>query len=198
MSLPFADRPEESSIYQDLKTVTLQDLTPDQFDALKARMFAEGVNGLEDEYRRLLLLGLASDKISTSGPIPDAGKIQIYTQSSDAESALVRPPKGEVWKIQGISTRAVSAPTGSSTYYTFLSSQDQLDTSPAIPTVVNMDLYYSVLTSASQYLPTESIFEEVFQPFLIDHGMFVRLWCDFDGIAAGTDVKWIVGYQRIR
>jgi len=69
MTLPFADKPEASRVYQDLKTKVLQNLTPDEFDSLKASMFSEGVNGLEDEYRRLLLLGLASDKLSVAGPI---------------------------------------------------------------------------------------------------------------------------------
>lgn len=75
MSLPFADKPEDSSIYQDLKTVTLQDLTPAQFDALRARIFSEGVNGLEDEYRRLKLLGEASGSSSSSGILRNSIKI---------------------------------------------------------------------------------------------------------------------------
>ena len=69
MSLPFAVKPEESDIYQDLKGVKLADLTPTQFDQLRERLFSEGVNGAEDEYRRLLLLGLAGNAISTSGPV---------------------------------------------------------------------------------------------------------------------------------
>jgi len=75
MSLPFADKPEDSSIYQDLKTVTLQDLTPEQFDALRARMYSEGVNGLEDEYRRIKLLGEASGSSSSSGLLRNSVKI---------------------------------------------------------------------------------------------------------------------------
>ena len=54
MTLPFSDKPEKSSIYQDVKTETLQELTPDQFDAFKARMFAEGVNGFPHRSEVLL------------------------------------------------------------------------------------------------------------------------------------------------
>jgi hypothetical protein len=86
MSLPFADRPEESSIYQDLKTVTLQDLTPEQFDALRGRMFSEGVNGLEDEYRRLQLLGEAAGVTSSSGILRNSIKIASATMVDNAVS----------------------------------------------------------------------------------------------------------------
>lgn len=111
MTLPFSDKPEKSSIYQDVKTTTLQDLTPDQFDQFKERMFAEGVNGLEDEYRRLILLGLASDKISLSGPLDDAQVVEITdtTGSGNPTGTLFQPEKGQVWQITGAATRALNA-----------------------------------------------------------------------------------------
>ena len=84
MTLPFADKPEESSIYQDLKTITLQDLTPAQFDSLRARMFSEGVNGLEDEYRRLKLLGEASGSTSSSGILRNSVKIGTVAMTDGA------------------------------------------------------------------------------------------------------------------
>lgn len=111
MTLPFSDKPEKSSIYQDVKTTTLQDLTPDQFDQFKERMFAEGVNGLEDEYRRLILLGLASDKISLSGPLDDAQIVEITdtTGSGTPTGTIFQPDKGQVWQLTGASTRVLNA-----------------------------------------------------------------------------------------
>ena len=104
MTLPFSDKPEKSSIYQDVKTETLQELTPDQFDAFKARMFAEGVNGLEDEYRRLLLLGLASDKIGISGPMPKTSQIINVTASASGSNVeIFTAGEGEVWQVMGLS-----------------------------------------------------------------------------------------------
>lgn len=102
--MPFSDKPEKSSIYQDVKTETLQELTPEQFDAFRARMFAEGVNGLEDEYRRLLLLGLASDKLSTSGPIPET--MELIDQTFDTPNTykdFYTPAKGTVYQLMGVS-----------------------------------------------------------------------------------------------
>ena len=111
MTLPFSDKPEKSSIYQDVKTTTLQDLTPDQFDQFKERMFAEGVNGLEDEYRRLILLGLASDKISLSGPLDDAQIVAILdtTGTGSPSGIIFRPDKGQVWQLTAASTRQLNA-----------------------------------------------------------------------------------------
>ena len=102
MSLPFADSPDKSSIYNDLKVKKLVDLTADDFDAFRARMDAQGVEGLEDEYRRLLLLGLASNKLSSSGVIPDTQQIiqRTYTSTGDDE-IFFRPDKGEVWQLVG-------------------------------------------------------------------------------------------------
>ena len=106
MSLPFADRPEESRVYQDLKTKVLTNLTADEFDSLKASMFAEGVSGLEDEYRRLLLLGLASDKISTSGPIPGTFQVVETELTSATTFTAFQCPAGEVYQIMAASCEA--------------------------------------------------------------------------------------------
>jgi len=99
MTLPFSDKPEKSSIYQDVKTETLQELTADQFDAFRARMFAEGVNGLEDEYRRLLLLGLAADKLSVSGPIPNTQLMIELDVSTATYHDIHEAGPGEVWQF---------------------------------------------------------------------------------------------------
>ena len=99
MSLPFADRPEESRVYQDLKTKVLTNLTANEFDSLKASMFAEGVSGLEDEYRRLLLLGLASDKVSVAGPIEVKNVQLVLSGSEDDPTIFFQPAVGQIWEL---------------------------------------------------------------------------------------------------
>jgi len=104
MSLPFADSPDKSSIYNDLKVKKLVDLTADDFDAFRLRMDAQGVEGLEDEYRRLLLLGLASDKLSISGALPET-TVALFFEVSDSDgyaSFTFTPNKGEVYALTGI------------------------------------------------------------------------------------------------
>ena len=99
MSLPFAGPPEESQIYTDLKGVKLADLTADQFDQLRERLFSEGVNGTEDEYRRLLLLGQAGQKVASSGPIPGSMKIVSVSYDDNQYYTLIEPGKGEVYQL---------------------------------------------------------------------------------------------------
>lgn len=128
MSLPFADKPDQSSIYQDLKTTVLQDLTPDQFDQFKSRMFAEGTHGLEDEYRRLILLGLASDKISTSGPLANTQFVESFNNpGSTGTFVLFTPSDGEVWQICAVGIQSFG--TGST--YVKLEIKDN-DTNKAV------------------------------------------------------------------
>ena len=198
MTLPFADKPVNSRVYQDLKTKVLQNLTADEFDSLKASMFSEGVNGLEDEYRRLLLLGLASDKVSVAGPLANSGEVKTYTQSNDALSPVVRPPVGEVWQIIAIAVANSAAPSGSSNYFLFLSDEAMLNASPDIPTAGN-DLFYSSATSASTNIAFESIVEDHnAQPFVLTNSMFLRPYNNFDGMATGATTEWRVAYVRIR
>ena len=103
MSLPFADKPEDSSIYQDLRVTKLVDITASDFDAFRARMDAQGTEGLEDEYRRLLLLGLASNQVSLSGPLGNTQFVSQSTLDDDGFYTNFTPSIGEVWQIVGIS-----------------------------------------------------------------------------------------------
>lgn len=111
MTLPFSDKPENSSIYQDLKTQTLDEITDANFNAFKTRLFAEGVNGLEDEYRRLVLLKLASDKLFTSGPLNEASNVNVTdtTGSGSPKGTVFQPSAGQVWQFMGASTSTLNA-----------------------------------------------------------------------------------------
>ena len=111
--LPFAPPPKDSSLYQQLESTTLQTLTPDQLDTIRAKTFSQGTEGNEDEYRRLLLLGLGADKLSISGPLPGTQKIIQTTYTSTGDDAdFFKPDQGEVWQIVGGDTLAVGG-TGS-------------------------------------------------------------------------------------
>lgn len=103
MPLPFGGKPEDSPIYSDMKTKKLSELSATDFDSFRSRMFSEGINGLEDEYRRLLLLGMASDQISLSGPMPDTQKLVQITTTSNGYHRFFTPAAGEVWLCVGAS-----------------------------------------------------------------------------------------------
>jgi hypothetical protein len=101
MPLPFAPPPKDSSLYQQLESTTLKTLTIDQLDTIRSKTFSQGTEGTEDEYRRILLLGLASSQLSISGPIPGTTKIVSGAQVGDADEAEVFRPDndGSVWTL---------------------------------------------------------------------------------------------------
>ena len=102
MTLPFSDKPEKSRVYNDLKTLDLDELTQDQFDALRASMKSEGVNGLEDEYRRLVLLQMAGNIFPSGAPFGPL-EIKQVTFTDAGEQVLLTPGVGEVWLITNFS-----------------------------------------------------------------------------------------------
>lgn len=77
MTLPFADKPELSRVYADLKTKTLSQITSTELDALKESIFTEGVNGVEDELRRLLLVQLLTTGVATTGGGGGSGNVVV-------------------------------------------------------------------------------------------------------------------------
>lgn len=102
MTLPFADKPELSRVYADLKTKTLSQITSTEIDALKESIFTEGVNGVEDELRRLLLVQLLTTGIATSGggggtsnvvvtntPLPVQANVTNATLDVDVQNATL-------------------------------------------------------------------------------------------------------------
>jgi hypothetical protein len=99
MPLPYAPPPKESKVYTDLKNLKITGVTADQLDTLKGELYAQGVDGSEDEMRRLKLLGEVSNQQSSSGPIP--GSMQVISVTYDANQYydIFTPSKGEVWKV---------------------------------------------------------------------------------------------------
>ena len=179
MTLPFSDKPEKSSIYQDVKTTTLQDLTPDQFDAFRARMFAEGVNGLEDEYRRLVLLGLASDKLSLSGPMP--GTMQLVDASSSTSGSaftIFRPDQGQVWQLIAMDF-TMTGGTGNTTIINYLAS-----------TTDSVKIYE--VTSASTSI---IISDDIDAPIYLTYDVYLRgIWAR----TSGTEGNYTAAVVRVR
>ena len=110
MTLPFADKPEESRVYQDLKELFLSQLNNTQFDQLDQSIKSQGTNGLEDEYRRLVLLKLASEQLTA----PAVTGIQTLARVDDTSGTasfdtLFRPAEGETWLLNGAALGAFNA-----------------------------------------------------------------------------------------
>jgi len=198
MPLPFAPPPKDSSLYQQLESTTLQTLTPDQLDTIRAKTFSQGTEGNEDEYRRLLLLGLASDQISISGPLAGGADIAQYTQDSGSAPAVIRPPKGEVWQIQAVALFNSLALTGNQAYYLFMSTEESMAVS-TLPGTLHGDVQQSGTSSASTTMAWETLHEDLGGgPLQITHDLFLRWYGNFANTQTGNILTWSVGYIRVR
>lgn len=111
MPLPFAPKPAESRVYQSLKDELLTELTADQFDSLRQSVYAQGIEGAEDEYRRIILLGLASNQVSVSGPFPGSGAINAVEITSNTDTNVLEPDVGESWEVTAMSTGTMGSGT---------------------------------------------------------------------------------------
>jgi hypothetical protein len=121
MPLPFAPKPDASRVYSSLKDKLLTEITADNFDDLKGSVYAQGTDGAEDEYRRLLLLGLAADKISLSGPLAGTDaeptckiiKITDTTGTGSPDGIVFQPDEeGEVWQLVSAGLGTLNANSG--------------------------------------------------------------------------------------
>ena len=112
MPLPFAPKPDESKVYQSLTSVLLDDVTASQFDSLRATVYAQGSDGAEDEYRRLLLLALASNKYGF-GPIDECTITKTRT-TDNAKITIFQPEEHEVWQL--IAAGATTSGTSSANF----------------------------------------------------------------------------------
>jgi hypothetical protein len=102
MPLPYAPPPKDSKVYRDLKNLKISSVTADQMDTLKAQLFAQGVNGSEDEMRRLQLLGEVSNQQSSSGPIPGTCTVTEISYDANQYYNYFIPGEGEVWKVMAV------------------------------------------------------------------------------------------------
>ena len=95
MPIPDGGNPKESNVYTQLRTKTIQTVTPDNFDVPKDPVYIQPDN--EDEARRLKLWGELTGSISSSGPI-DIKRITA-TVSSAATYEFHKPDEGEIWVL---------------------------------------------------------------------------------------------------
>ena len=111
MTLPFADKPEKSSIYSDLTSSKLSEITNANFEAFLDRFFASGTDGLEDEYRRLALLQFITGKQTypqVTGTMQNLN-VTDTTGTGNPTGTLFQPDVGQTWLLCGASTGTLNA-----------------------------------------------------------------------------------------
>ena len=169
MPLPFAPKPDESKVYQSLKSVLLDEVTPTQLDHLRSEVFAQGTDGTEDEFRRLVLLGAAALASSSSGPIPGTG-ITYYKQqtSTGSRGTLFNPDEG-CWQVGPVSFQ-LSNNTGSVAVQAWIEADDDTSTNRRV-------LWADASTSSTSY----ATLHENLAPVYIDANTTVKV--EFTGTA---------------
>jgi hypothetical protein len=118
MPLPFAPPPKDSTVYRDLSTKKISDLTPTLLDSFKENGYAQGVDGSEDELRRLRLLFDIYNSQSAQGVVADSDFYQVVTMNYDVSGTPVIVPDGQVIQVQlVILNNNTSASGGGSTSF---------------------------------------------------------------------------------
>lgn len=187
----YAPNPNNQDIYNQLATISLNDLTAEQIDNLTNPVKLSSVN--QDALITMDIVNKAAKR--TGQVMPNKGSIIKYVQTSNDEQAVVRPPSGEVWEIMGISTNCSEAPTGSQSYYFYYSTDATIASNP-VPGA-NNDMFVSSINSASTNLAWEVLSEDFTPRTLIaTHDVFPRLYNSFGTMPVGAVCNWIVAYVR--
>ena len=190
----YAPNPEAQDIYKGLAQQKLSDVTGSQIQNLTDPVFIQAEN--QD---RLITMNIINEAAMRDGlPIPDSGGVAQYTQTSNAAAPIIRPPKGEVWNIKGISLFNSLSLTGNQAYYSFLSDQATLDLND-LPAQGRGDCQLSATSSASTTLAWETLHEDLGGgPWILNHNMFLRWYGDFANTQSGNVITFNVAFMRIR
>lgn len=106
MPLPDAPDPDNTILYEQLRSKTLSDLTVEELDQFRSQFFVNGIN--EDDFRRLDLIFAAANKTSSSGGIP--GTVDVVTFSTTSSGSAVALDQTGFWLEPG-ATYIVYAPS---------------------------------------------------------------------------------------
>ena len=179
-------------VYDNLQNKTLANVTADDIQKLTDPTFIQPTN--QDALLTYNIINQAT--MRDGGIMPNTGGIETQIQTDNTVYTTFRPPNGQVWKVMGLAAHNTASPTGSNVYNTFLSDSVTAAISD-VPSAVN-DVYYSSVSSSSTNLLTESLFEEVFQPFFITNSMFLRIGSTMANVGAGGTVKFHMAFMRVR
>lgn len=99
-----------NKLFEDFKGRDVLDgISADNFDSLKNDAFITEAN--RGFFEDLLRTGWLSGQLSSSGPMPNTGKIVTTSVAGGGATSgtIFQPAAGEVWQITGATTNAVNA-----------------------------------------------------------------------------------------
>jgi hypothetical protein len=184
MPLPFAPKPDESRVYQSLKSTLLSDVTADQLDELREDVFAQGIDGAEDEYRRLVLLALAANK-AAYGPIETSFIVTTVTDNN--LNVLTDIAEGEIWQLCSAAAYR-SGGSGSSVYTMYLDNEAQ-----TIGPGSGLGWFYLSSSDSNVMFSNDSNYFD--SPIFLSKDMILAGTASGD---IGTGVAWMFAVARVR
>ena len=184
----YAPDPKKERIYSDLATIKVSEVTAEQIETLTDPITLSSEN--QDALITMNIVNKAAMRDGT--PIPMSGKIALYTQSDGTEYQYFQPPKGEIWRVVGVSAlnSANLLNQQSNSYYSYLTTDDG-------ESLAN-SLFYQSTGSGSTNVGFEVLFEKANNPLIMDHNMFLLMYSNMAYSAVGATVTFKVAYVRLR
>jgi len=177
-------------IYTQLNTKKLSNVTAEEIMNITDPTHIEFENEFDLERYNLINKALFRDGLS----MPNKGNMVIADQTVNDTPIVIRPPLGEVWRVQALSATNLATLSGNQNYYLFLSNEDD----GSVPQT-NTDLFLSSLTSSATALTAENFFDDnAFLTLEITNKMFLRVYGDFGGTSGAHTLKWFYAYTQLR
>jgi hypothetical protein len=89
-------------IYEQLNTQTAGNVTKTDYDRVSNPIHIERAN--KEALKDRVDVGLASNMLSTAGPIPGTGKVVLVSRTSSGDEIFFTPDPGQVWRVEGVCT----------------------------------------------------------------------------------------------
>ena len=178
-------------IYEQLNTKTLGDVEAIDIQALQDKVHIQEIN--IQELKTYNLINQAAHR--TGQVMPDKGTLYVFNQPTNDDQLIIRPPKGQVWDIMGVSVANTAALSGNQAYYLYYSTDASIAASP-IP-VASTDMLLSSISSSSTTVGWETLSEDnAPRTLYATYDIFPRFYANFGGVGVGESVNWIVAYVR--
>ena len=182
----YAPDPKKQQVFTNLQNKTLSDVTGDDIAKLTDPTFIQATN--QDA---LITYNVVNQAAMRDGqPMPDKGGIAYYTQTDANVKNDVRPPKGEVWQIMGISALFDDTPSTDNTFYQYLTDVGGQSTSGDM-------VFISSVGSGSTNVGWETLEENVQRPLILTNSVWLSIFSNMAG-NAGDTLSFRVAYINRR
>tara|TARA_R110000823_G_scaffold280938_1_gene399113 strand:+ start:38 stop:601 length:564 start_codon:yes stop_codon:yes gene_type:complete len=187
MPLPDAPPVETSRIYQQFKGLNALGnvtgaISSDLMDNIRLQQFVDFNS--EDELRRMLLVGLASQTMSAAGPIANTGRIEVITATANSTLLVFRPNAGEVWQL----TAASATSTGGAVRFKL-----GLITGDSVAIV---ESFIEIADESPSSTGIQFSFDGLPGPLFIDQNAYMV--CNFSSMTGGEEGECRCAFIRVR